>query len=703
MTRSWRLLLLGICAVCSTACDGGEVGVYELPDAAEPGQAPDAATPSDAAMPPDAATPTADDAAPDPPSPPMPVVIDQTGLDNPAGLSPAEVDELMAGGPSDGMLWLYPYDGTLFPRGTLAPLVMWNGDATVDAVYLRIKSRAFEYRAVLTPTTSSGLSLPFGLIGSVASGALSVITGALGTQLPIPQYVWDLAGEQTLGADDTFTLELTERRGGQIRGPLVSHLGIARAELKVSVYYDSCLSALQNETALEWLADPIVSVGSIASIASGSKVLRIPARGKAEPVLSRPGQFDARCQGCHAVAADGSRVVALQSLLAESGASLLTGVPVAESSQSVAYPIERETDLTAGPGISLGASSAFGTLYPDGSKYLSSSGVADIGLFALFGGPSVLQSFSSTLYDAATGSIVQGTQIPEGATMPMFAPDGRRLAFNDFTRSDGFTLAIMDYDTELHRASGYRALVQEDAAGVVRPGWPSFLPDGGAVMFVRTDSPGFSSSGAGVAALSSPLSDLVLAPAASSDLYFVPVSGGSALLLARAMGFQSAEDAARDDTYLPFGLDDLHHNYFPSVAPIAAGGYFWVFFDSLRHYGNLGKQRALWAFAIEIAPDGRYELDPSRPPFYLPGQEFGSTNHHPVGALDQCRPEGARCASGIECCGGRCRANACSEAGEDCARVDERCARTEDCCAPPGGEGRSLCIANFCAQIQRAE
>jgi hypothetical protein len=692
--RSWGSWLLGACAVCWPGCDGGEVGVYERADAAVADEPTDAAF--DAPSTPDEVPPIAD-----PPSEPVPVVIDRTGPDNPAHLSPAEVADLMAGGPSDGMVWLYPYDGTVFPRGMLAPLVMWNGDATVDAVYLRIKSRAFEYRGVLPPTIKSALSLPFGLIGSVASGAISAITGAQGTQLPIPQYVWDLAGEQTLGAGDVFTLELTERRGGQIRGPLVSHIRIARAELKVSIYYNSCLSALQGETALEWLMDPLVSASSIVSIASGSKVFRIPARGNAELVLSQPGQFDARCQGCHSVSADGSRLVALQSLLAESGASLLTGVPV-ESSQSVAYPLGWASDFTAGSGISFSAS-AYGALYPDGSKYLSSSGIADVGLFALFGGPSVLQSLASTLYDAASGVAVPGTQIPEGAAMPMFARDGKRLVFNDFTRGDGRTLAIMDYDTKLHRASGYRVLLEEDAAGVTRPGWPSFLPDGEAVVFVRTDSPGFSSSGAGVVALSSPLSDLVLAPAASSDLYLTGVSGASKLLLARAMGFDTLDDSERGSTYLPFGADDLHRNYFPSVAPIAAGGYFSVFFDSLRHYGNLGKQRALWAFALEIASDGRYAIDPSHPPFYLPGQEFGSTNHHAVAALDKCRPDAARCTAGVECCSGRCRAGVCSAAGEDCARVDERCTRPEDCCTLSGAGERSLCIANVCASLPALE
>jgi hypothetical protein len=33
---------------------------------------------------------------------------------------------------------------------------------------------------------------------------------------------------------------------------------------------------------------------------------------------------------------------------------------------------------------------------------------------------------------------------------------------------------------------------------------------------------------------------------------------------------------------------------------VAAGGYFWLFFDAMRHYGSLGLQRQLWGVAIDI-------------------------------------------------------------------------------------------------------
>ena len=90
------------------------------------------------------------------------------------------------------------------------------------------------------------------------------------------------------------------------------------------------------------------------------------------------------------------------------------------------------------------------------------------------------------------------------------------------------------------------------------------------------------------------------------------------------------------------------------MSPVAAGGYFWVFFDAVRHYGNLGLQRQLWGAAIEIAADGNYTIDLSHPAFYLPGQEFGTGNHRAFAALDPCKKDGNSCTSGIDCCGGFC-------------------------------------------------
>jgi hypothetical protein len=181
-------------------------------------------------------------------------------------------------------------------------------------------------------------------------------------------------------------------------------------------------------------------------------------------------------------------------------------------------------------------------------------------------------------------------------------------------------------------------------------------------------------------------------------------------LLAKAMGFATPADANGGATTLPFP-DDTHQSYFPTVAPIAAGGYFWVFFDAIRHYGNLGIQRQLWGFAIDISPTGSYTTDSSHPAFYLPGQEFGAGNHRAFAALDPCKKDGDSCTSGIDCCGGTCYfPNGQVEFGENigscsapkmnsCAQRDEKCKTDADCCPPAAGQPANSCIAGFCAYI----
>ncbi|HTU60546.1 MAG TPA: hypothetical protein VMF89_18975, partial [Polyangiales bacterium] len=162
-------------------------------------------------------------------------------------------------------------------------------------------------------------------------------------------------------------------------------------------------------------------------------------------------------------------------------------------------------------------------------------------------------------------------------------------------------------------------------------------------------------------------------------------------------------------TYLPFGDEDLHHTFYPTVSPVGAGGYFWVFFDSVRHYGSTGLQRQLWGAAIDISADGTYTRDPSHPAFYLSGQEFGTGNHRAFAALDPCRKDGDKCTSGIDCCGGYCYLDGQPELAEPvgtcspkkdenvCSRPDERCSIASDCC---GSDPPLNCIAGFCAVVR---
>jgi hypothetical protein len=579
-----------------------------------------------------------------------PISIDMTGSDNPAMLGAADVTKLMAGGPPGMLRWLYPYDGTVFPRGLLPPTLMWDG-GTPDVVYLHIKSTYFEYKAVLKPTLDATTMAP---------------------QIVLPADVWAKAGAKTAGAGDPYSLELTGRIGGAIQGPITLHFNIAQATVKGSIYYNSYASKLPGA-------------------ASGGNVLRIPAGGKVELFQSM------QCNGCHSVSADGSRMLS-QINLTNGGNSfqLLSG--------GAANPM----------GTAAGPRAAFGALYPDGSKYLSTSTAVPVGHADIAEPPGT--AADAALYDTATGMVVPNTGVPTGALMPMFSPDGTRLAFNDNAIDAAHGLAVMDYDVKTNKASNYKMLTHEMAGGTLRPGWPFFLPDSKAVVFARTDSAEFSGNGAFIgagsfAAFAGPFASFASAPVSGpvSELNLVDIASGTVTILAKAMGYATPADAASGKTYLAF-TDEVHQNYFPTVAPIAAGGYFWVFFDSIRHYGNLGLQRQLWGAAIDIQANGSYALDPSHPAFYLPGQEFGAGNHRAFAALDPCKKDGDTCTSGIDCCGGTCTLGPAMEFVEPvgscsppmknaCAKRDERCTKDADCCPPTNGEPANTCIAGFCAFV----
>ena len=609
------------------------------------------------------------------------------------GLPDAEVDQLMAGGPIGRLRWLYPYAGTVFPRDMSSPTLMWDGDLDTEFVYLHLKSRTFEYKTILVPSIGSGQVL---------------WTNPKQPQVRIPQAIWDLAGQRTQGRDDDLSVELSTRVRGVVAGPISTHVQIAPASIKGSVYYSSYSSTL---------------LGKAGNTGDYGSLLRIGPKRPAELALAGSQSGPGSCGGCHSVAANGMR------MLSQSMSLNATITP-----QAWSYEIDPDSGAVGQP-MAATTYAPIAALYPDGSKYLTGSLAGDPMLMG-YGNPLVMPTYAlsllaknatprdATLYDTNTLAVIGDTGIPSGALMPSFSPDGTHLVFNDLAIGRAHGLAIMNYDTKLDKATRYRELMREQVpAGAAftpdnpgwRPGWPVVLPDNKAVVFVRTDSLDFTATSSANltptrwAAEGDPnrqkLSDLARSQLKASDLHIADVATGAVTVLAKAMGFDTPADFAAERTYLPFGENDWHHNYYPTVSPVAAGGYFWVFFDSLRNYGNLGIVRQLWGTAIDIRADGRYTSDVSHPPFYVEGQEFGTDNHRAFAALEMCKPDTASCTSGVDCCGGYCMpANAASSGSAGgscsapppgaCAQHDDRCAGASDCC-----DVNDACINGFCAFV----
>jgi hypothetical protein len=581
-----------------------------------------------------------------------PITLDQCGASNPAGLNEAQVRTLKAGGNAGGMRVLYPYDGTVFPRGLSAPMVMWDGGGS-DAVYLHLKAGRFEYHGCLRPNAKG--------------------------QLNIPQDVWDSAGRQTAGKSDPLSVELTTLNGQTAGGPLKLSWVIAQATIKGSIYYNSYNSQLGQAQAgglgaLGGGGFGALGGGGIGGIGGGGNngsILRIRP-GKMAEAFAKQGS----CTGCHSVSANGERMIIMD--VANGGGvfggigGLLGGGGAAQDGQT--YALTPDTMPNPAPARAAAASSFTG-LTPDGKLYVSSSAALGVGPRGAGG--------QSALYETDTGTVVSGSGVPTGAMMPTFSSDGKLLAFSDGAQG-GKAIVVMDFDLKSRKASNARKAVSHSSL----LGWPFILPDNRGVLFSVTNQADFSGAGIGV---NGPVQK-----GAPSDLAIVDLTSGKLIWLARAMGFQNQADLDAGKSYLPFGAEDLHQHYFPTVSPVSAGGYFWIFFDTVRHYGNLGLHRQLWGAAISVPAvtelsTGNYESDPSFPAFYLPGQELPVANHRAFTALDPCRADGASCETGVDCCTGFCTNGKCGRVVERCSQTGEACKTKSDCCKPT-----DQCVSGFC-------
>jgi hypothetical protein len=178
--------------------------------------------------------------------------------DNPGNVPPATQGQLQGGGAADSAFkWLYPYDGTVFPRGLAAPVLQFAG-AAPDAVYVHVSFGSLDYR---------------GFYGASNPG-----------QVTLSPQLWTTITESASGTD-AVKVELTKMSGGQVSGPVSQTWRIAQGSLKGTVYYNSYDS-------------PLANGGAVLTIQPGA----------AAPTVLMGGASG--CVVCHAVSADGSTIVA---------------------------------------------------------------------------------------------------------------------------------------------------------------------------------------------------------------------------------------------------------------------------------------------------------------------------------------------------------------------------------------------------------
>jgi len=558
--------------------------------------------------------------------------------------------------PDPTVVWAYPYNGTVFPRGLNAPLLMWNGSAAGDLYYVQLNSSTFEYETFTTADPPS--------------------------QLALPEPVWDAFVGSTNGA---ATLQVSRLTAANV-ATVVTNLGwtIAPAALRGTVYYWA-----NNLGRVERLQPGATMPDDFADVA---------------PLTDTSVYPSSSClMTCHTVSANGSVIISGGGSFGGSY-SLTTGQPM--------YSLGGVWGGTAGdqPSVIQWSGSA---LTPDGAYVVENQLASQ--LSQAVNGPAI-----SGMFKTADGSAV--AQSDSGLTgdalfMPAFSPDGSKMLYVAGAKSvpgDWITstapgaLRVMPFNESASpMLSPATDLVQPMADPTYfNITWPTVSPDGRWVLYSRLNSDVIDSRGnCGATCDYSTLGDLYLADT--------------------TMPNTEVRLAALNGDGYPFaaGSRDLHYNYEPTFAPVAAGGYFWVVFTSRRTYGNSAAGapsavKQLWVAAInQTSPTSENPnsptllMDPSHPPFLLPGQG-ASLNMRGYFALPPCKNDGISCNQGTDCCGGYCvtptDADAGADAGADggsglscasvpngCSQDGNHCAQTSDCCGASSGV---TCINSVCSE-----
>jgi hypothetical protein len=536
--------------------------------------------------------------------------------------------------------FLYPYDGTVFPRGLASPLLQLAGTA-----------------ATATYTT---IDLPYFTYKQFSPGSATRI------QVKVPEPVWK-GMTLTAGAVDDVVLGVTKLSGGQVSGPLTQTYRIAQASMKGIIYYNTYSSPL--------------TMGTSATDKGG--IMRLKPGGTAEVVMRG-------CTVCHTVSANGSVLATANDYDAS--------IPAPKASSTHNLSIDGAVTPRATGGT---YTFPFAALTPNGEKALSNGVPANKWPSEVMHGTFSMPGYQSQLLDTGTGMPIAATGLLGYMQTPVFSPDGTKVAFINGDMLPSRALSVMSFDDATNAFSDASVLVSNPNLALA---WPSFLPDASAVVYHEGDSfDSFGFTSPGETQSAPRYAELRMVDLGTQTVKKLEaLNGRSGATLTLPYGETVEGRMNYEPSVLPVAVGGYYWVLFSSRRAygntIAPGGQLDHAQDPWGSDARPSLRKKIWLAAIDV--NHLDAADPSHPALYLPGQELEGGNMRAFAAMAPCQPDGGACESGSDCCGGFCRQTAAGADGipvlqcvpppDDCAQTDESCAMVA-CC-----DSSDLCINDRC-------
>ena len=485
---------------------------------------------------------------------------------NPGNVSPGTQTSLQgAKTPDPALVWAYPYDGTVWPRGLLPPILQWNGGAATDDYYVHIVGPTFELQQFTTATNAPT------------------------SRIALDPTTWD---QYTNSSAGPTTISVSRWDGMAATVVTSQTWTIAPASMRGTIYYWSN------------------NLGRVLRIKPGAAM---PDDFANQAPLNDTTQYPASSclMTCHTVSADGSTIV--------SGGGAYGGSYDLKTSMPM-YSLGGTWGPSAG-----GASSSsvvrwmMPAVSPDG-KYILTNSMAE--------GLAYANDMATTgflgLYDTTSGMGIatSGVQnVPIG--QPAWSPEGSKVVYVDlgdpmsgwyasWNNPPPGDLKVMPFDATKNPMFGApTTLVPTGSDTNHRISWPTVTPDGKWVLYSRA-------GGADTRTVPDPS-----VPSGPSDLYFAStITPNQEVRLAKVDGDGYPFAAgARDQSwnFEPSFAPVATGGYF-WVVFTSRRTYGNILTGPAEGAGGTAVKQ-LWIAAIEQNPKAGADPEPRRHPPDRPGRE----------------------------------------------------------------------------------